>query len=444
MTPPILTTRRNFLRTTLLGGALSWTVPSFVAQTFDVLHAATDGALTQVATGKDSTILVLIQLAGGNDGLNAVVPYTNDYYYAARPTIGIPKDQVLTLNDTLGLNPAMTGFKALFDNGHLSVVNGVGYPNPNRSHFRSTEIWQTASDEDRYLTDGWIGRYFDNACAGADPTVGINIGPRLPQAFASPTPTGISIENPDSYRFIGAGKDDDETIAYRNMYSQPDDPFGSTGSNSGGSISMVSGTVTLQNGQSAVDFLERTAMNAKVSSDKIRDIVAKTKDTFPYPPGQLARNLQLVARLMAGGLTTRVFYVSQGGYDTHTNQRGGQDGRLKELGDSVKAFTDDLQALGLFDRVMIMTFSEFGRRVTENASRGTDHGAAAPMFLIGPKMKAGLLGAEPSLAPADLLDGDIKYGTDFRSVYASVLQQWLGTNSIPILGKQFDNLPLIG
>jgi uncharacterized protein (DUF1501 family) len=442
MNNPILTTRRNFLRTTLLGGALSWTVPSFVAQTFDVLHAATDGALTQVNTGRDNTILVLIQLAGGNDGLNAVVPYTNDYYYNARPTIGIPRNQILPLNDTLGLNPGMTGFKDLFDAGHLSIVNGVGYPNPNRSHFRSTEIWQTASDSDRYLADGWIGRYFDNACAGCDPTVGINIGPRLPQAFDSATPTGISIENPDSYRFIGNGKNSDEELAYRSMYAVADDSTdGNT--NSGGSISMVSGTVTLHNGQSALDFLDRTAMNAQVSSDKIRAIVAKTKDSYHYPPGGLARNLQLVARLIAGGLTTRVFYVSQGGYDTHTGQRGAQDARLKELGDSVKAFTDDLQALGVFDRVMIMTFSEFGRRVTENGSKGTDHGAAAPMFLVGPKMKSGLLGAEPSLAPADLLDGDIRYNTDFRSVYASILQSWLGTNSVPILGRQFATLPIL-
>src|ERR1700690_2649570 len=236
MNNPLFTTRRNFLRTTLLGGALTWTVPSFVAQTFSALHAEADGALTQVATGKDGPILVLIQLAGGNDGLNAVVPYTNDFYYQARPSIGIPASQVLTLNDTLGLNPAMTGFKSLFDAGHLSVVNGVGYPNPNRSHFRSTEIWQTASDEDKYLADGWLGRYFDNACQGCDPTVAINIGPRAPQAFSSHTPTGITLENPDSYRFIGAGQNDDETLAYRSMYSQSPDELGSPASSSGGSI----------------------------------------------------------------------------------------------------------------------------------------------------------------------------------------------------------------
>ena len=444
MNNPLFTTRRDFLRTTLLGGALAWTVPSFVAQTFSALHAQADGALTQVATGKDGPILVLIQLAGGNDGLNAVVPYTNDFYYKARPTIAIPAAQILKLNDTLGLNPAIAGFKNLFDAGHLSVVNGVGYPNPNRSHFRATEIWQTASDEDKYLADGWLGRYFDNACQGCDPTVAINIGPRLPQAFSSHTPTGISLENPDSYRFMGSGKDDDETLAYRSMYTpNPDENVFDSSANSGASVSMVSGTVTLQNGQSALDFLERTSMDAQVSSDKIRAIAAKTTSAAPYPATALANNLKLVARFIAGGLPTRIFYVSQGGYDTHTGQRGAQDNRLRELSDAVKAFTDDLTSIGAFDRVMIMTFSEFGRRVAENGSQGTDHGAAAPMFLIGSKMKAGLLGAEPSLAPADLKDGDIQFNTDFRSVYASILQDWLKTNSVPILGKQFQTLPII-
>jgi len=442
MNNPLFTTRRDFLRTTILGGALTWTVPSFVAQTFSSLHAEADGALTQIKTGKDSPILVLIQLAGGNDGLNAVVPYTNDFYYNARPSIAIPKSEVLTLNDTLGLNPNLAGFKSLFDAGQLSVISGVGYPNPNRSHFRATEIWQTASDENRYLTDGWLGRYFDNACQGCDPTVAINIGPRLPQSFASHKPTGITLENPDSYRFMGQAQNDDESIAYRSMYTPAEDFFpGAT--ESGASVSMVSGTVTLQNGQSALDFLERTSMDAQVSSDKIRAIASKTKTSGVYPGNGLARNLQLIARLIAGGLPTRVFYASQGGYDTHTNQRGGQDNRLKELSDSLKAFTDDLKAMGVFDRVMIMTFSEFGRRVAENGSRGTDHGAAAPMFLMGGKVKGGLLGAEPSLAPADLTDGDVKYNTDFRSVYASILQDWLKTNSLPILGKQFPTMPIV-
>jgi uncharacterized protein (DUF1501 family) len=436
---PLFTTRRDFLRTSILGGALSWTVPSFVAQTFAALHAQADGALTQVDTGTDGPILVLIQLAGGNDGLNAVVPYTNDFYYNARPTIGIHADQVLKLNDTLGLNPAMAGFKNLFNAGNLSVVSGVGYPNPNRSHFRATEIWQTASDEDKYLSDGWLGRYFDNACQGCDPTVGINIGPRLPQAFSSHSPTGISLENPDSYRFVGSGQFDDETLAYRSMYNGEDS---APPSNTGGSVSMVSGTVMLQNGQNALDFLERTSMDAQVSSDKIRAIAGKTPSKSTYPGSGIARNLQLVARLIAGGLPTRIFYVSQGGYDTHTGQRNGQDNRLRELSEAVTAFTNDLSAMNESQRVMIMTFSEFGRRVQENGSQGTDHGAAAPMFLIGPKSK-GLLGAEPSLDPKDLKDGDIQFNTDFRSVYASILKDWLKTNPDPILGKPFPTLPIL-
>ena len=444
MQNPLFTTRRDFLRTTLLGGALSWTVPSFVANTFSALHASADGALTQVATGKDSPILILIQLAGGNDGLNAVVPYTNDFYYKARPTLGIKPDQVLKLSDTLGFNPSMVGFKSLYDAGHLAVVNGVGYPNPNRSHFRSTEIWQTASDENRYLTDGWIGRYFDNACQGCDPTVGINIGDRLPQAFSSHNPTGISLQNPASYRFMGAGLNDDEETAYRSMSGGGDDAHAG-GADAGGSVSMLSGTVTLNNGQSALDFLERTSMDAQVSSEKIRDIAGKVKNMATYPGGGLANNLKLIARLIAGGLTTRVFYVSQGGYDTHTGQLGAQNARLKELTDSVKAFTDDLTAMGEFQRVTMMTFSEFGRRLMENGSKGTDHGAAAPMFIIsGSKLKGGLVGNHPSLAPADLLDGDIKYGTDFRSVYGTLLQDWLKTPSVPILGRQFGTVPLIG
>jgi uncharacterized protein (DUF1501 family) len=443
MTPrPLLTTRRDFLRTTLLGGAMSWTVPSFVAQTFSALHAAADGSLTQIATGKDGPILVLIQLAGGNDGLNAVVPYTNDFYYQARPTLGIPAASVLKLNDTLGLNPALAGFKSLYDAGHFAVVNGVGYPNPNRSHFRATEIWQTATDAEKYATTGWLGRYFDNACQGCDPTVGISIGPRLPQAFSSEKISGISLESPNSYRFMGAKPGDDEEMAYRSMFADEASP-GPDAGNTGGSISMVSGTMTVSSAAGALDFLERTSMDAEVSSDKIRAIAGNVKNQADYPKTGLARDLSLVARLIAGGLTTRVFYVSQGGYDTHFQQRASHDGRLKELGDSVKAFTDDLTAMGHFDRVMIMTFSEFGRRVTENGSRGTDHGAAAPMFLVGGKIKPGLYGAEPSLAPADLLDGDIKYNTDFRSVYASFLKNWLKTPTTPILGRPFDTLPII-
>jgi uncharacterized protein (DUF1501 family) len=203
------------------------------------------------------------------------------------------------------------------------------------------------------------------------------------------------------------------------------------------------GMQTANRSGSALDFLERTALDAQVSSDKIREISSRVDNQAVYPNSQLASSLKLVAKLIGGGLPTRVFYVSQGGYDTHTNQVGTQQRLLADLGDSTKAFYSDLKAQGNSTRVLVMTFSEFGRRVSENANGGTDHGAAAPMFILGEKVKAGLLGKYPSLAPADLFEGDIKYNVDFRSVYASVLETWLKTKSAPILGRQFQPLPIV-
>ncbi len=185
-----LQTRREFLRTTVLGSALSWTVPAFLANTFSALQTEAADSATQIVTGKDATILVVLQMAGGNDGINTVVPYSNDFYHKARPRIGLTADKILKINDDIGFHGAMSGFKNLYDSGNLAVVQGVGYPNPNRSHFRSTEIWQTASDSDRVEKYGWLGRYFDNACAGADPTVGVTIGNQLPEAFFAKTPQG--------------------------------------------------------------------------------------------------------------------------------------------------------------------------------------------------------------------------------------------------------------
>jgi uncharacterized protein (DUF1501 family) len=192
-----------------------------------------------------------------------------------------------------------------------------------------------------------------------------------------------------------------------------------------------------------LDFLERTALDAQVSSDTIRGIASRVSNLATYPGSQLGNSLKLVAKLIGGGLPTRIFYVSQGGYDTHTNQVNAQDRLLKDLGDSMKAFVEDLKGQGNLPRVLVMTFSEFGRRVTENANGGTDHGAAAPMFVVGDKVKAGLLGRYPSLAPADLFQGDLKYQVDFRSVYAGVLEGWLKTRSEPVLGKQFTPLQVV-
>jgi uncharacterized protein (DUF1501 family) len=434
-----LQTRREFLRTTVLGSALSWTVPAFLANTFAALHADAADSATQIISGKDSTILVVLQMAGGNDGLNTVVPYTNDFYHKARPKIGLSPQQILNLNGEIGFHGAMTGFKELYDSGNLAVVQGVGYPNPNRSHFRSTEIWQTASDSDKIEKYGWLGRYFDNCCAGADPAIGVTIGNQLPESFFAKTPTGICFNNPQNYRFMANGAATEESYKKLNELEMsspaPDE-------NSGGSIGSLAAGMPMQGGR-AVDFIERTSLDAMHSSDEVRNIAARVQNQATYPGSQLGNSLKLVAKLIGGGLPTRIYYVSQGGYDTHTNQVATQQRLLQDLGDSTKAFVDDLKAQGNMQRVLVMTFSEFGRRVTENANGGTDHGAAAPMFIVGNKVKAGLLGKYPSLAPQDLFEDDIKYNVDFRNVYASVLENWLNTKSAPILGRQFEPLQLV-
>jgi uncharacterized protein (DUF1501 family) len=430
-----LKTRREFLRGTMLGGALTWTVPSFLAQTFKALHAE---SLNQdhVVTGRDGTILVVLQMAGGNDGLNTVIPYSNDFYHKARPSLGI-KTGHLVLDGQFALHPSLTGLKALYDEGQLSIIHGVGYPNPNRSHFRSTEIWQTASDSKRFEKYGWLGRYFDNACQGSDPTIGVNIGRQLPQAFAGPKPIGISLENPESYRLASSDTaDSGESASSMDFIRQMNAPADET--DSGASIGSVSGKISSK--LSPLDYLERTALDAQVSSEKILAISRKRTAQASYPASALANSLKLVSRLIAGGLPTRVYYVSQGGYDTHTNQTASHERLLKDLGSSLKAFNEDLKMQGNLDRVMVMTFSEFGRRLAQNANGGTDHGAPAPMFVMGPKVKAGLVGQFPSLAPQDLFNGDPKFTTDFRQVYAGVLQGWLKTNPDPVLLHHFNPL----
>ncbi len=432
-------TRREFLKTGLVGGAMAWTIPAFLSETMASLHAA--GAADDA-----KPILVVLQMAGGNDGLNTVVPITNDFYYKARPSLSLKPDATLKLNADFGLHPSMTGFKELFDAGMLSVIHGVGYPNPNRSHFHSTDIWQTASPESA-KTQGWIGRYFDNACKGADPTVGISVGRQTPLAFQSGRPLGISLENPESYRFASGdepGEGEMSSEAYYRKLNGPQMMEGDgTELNSGGSIGSAPGTAVRQHRGSSLDFLERVALDAQVSSDKILAVTKRVRNAGNYPGTQIAGSLKLVARLIAGGLPTRVFYVSQGGYDTHTNQVPAHQRLLGEMAGGVKAFFDDLKALGHDQRVTLMTFSEFGRRVGQNANNGTDHGAAAPMFLAGPKVQAGLLGTAPSLAPKDLHNGDVRFTTDFRSIYASLLEQWLKAESGAILGKKFPTLKCV-
>jgi len=418
-----VSTRRIFLQKGLTLLAIAPTIPTFLDQTVMALNNPLDSKLRQQTTGKDGKILVVVQLSGGNDGLSMVIPYGDDVYYQARARISHPAKDVLKINGYLGLHPNLTGLKNLYDNGDLAIIQGVGYPNPNRSHFRSMDIWQSGEPERQQPSTGWLGRYFDNTCPGCDPKVGVAIGDALPLAMQGEKVLPLSFERPDSYRYNGRDKADYVKLNQADLQ---------------GSAILPPKTVTAQN---QLDFLHRTAMDAQLSSEEILRLTRNHSSPAAYPANEFGNGLKTIAAMIAGGLPTRVYYVALGGFDTHVGQLGRHDALMKQLSEGLSAFWQDLQHQGNQDRVLAMTFSEFGRRVQENASNGTDHGAAAPMFVMGSSIKQGIVSPHPSLT--DLDQGDLKYVVDFRSVYASMLQNWLNTPSKPILGDQYPLLPLV-
>ena len=397
--------RRSFIKGTLLVSSLA-VAPEFLTRTAEGVSGGIDGF-------NDDRILVVVQLGGGNDGLNMVVPHADDAYYRARPRLGVAKKYVLPLTDEIGLNGSMTDLMRLYDDGKVAVVQGVGYPNPDRSHFRSMEIWQTASDPDEYLGSGWIGRYFDNYCDGsARPQVGVAIDSERPQSFNGVKGYGVAFEDPSTYGWR-AGTATDTPEAFASLNAQAPSENGT------------------------LDFLRHTTSNALRSSAEVRAAAEEAGHSV-----EMRRDaLQTVAGLIRGGLDTRIYYVSTSGFDTHANQRGSHDDLLKRVGEALVRFQTQLEKDGNAGRVVTMVFSEFGRRVEENASGGTDHGTAAPMFLVGNRIKAGIHGARPSLT--DLDHGDLKHTVDFRSVYASVLNQWFNVKPETILGQTFSTLPFI-
>ena len=432
-------TRREFLRSTVLGASATWTVPMFVERTFADLHMGARDLATQPVTGKDGTILVVLQLAGGNDGLNTLVPFTDDAYHKARPRLAKKEKEIITLSDHVGLNASMPYLGSLFKEGNLGVVQGVGYPNPNRSHFVSTSIWETADIANRSST-GWIGRYFDNACSGADPTVGISLNKTQPESFGALKNPGVCLSSPELYRWIHGGGEKAQAEEFFASLNSPEDDDSPA---DGASIDMpAGGKVGGIEGEGNLAFLERVAMDARVSSAKILELAAKHKTKVAYEGTPIARSLNMVSRLIAGGMPTRVYYVSHGGFDTHNQQVNSHDRLLGQLDRALKSFFADLKAQGNAERVVLMTFSEFGRRVSENASAGTDHGRASCLFVAGERVKGGLYGKYPSLT--DLDQGDLKHTVDFRGVYASVLQGWLKTSAKPILKGDFPTMPIIG
>ena len=431
-----LKTRRSFLKTGLWGASASWTMPMFLERTMAEIEAATKDLAVQADTGKDREILVVLQMAGGNDGLNTLVPVGNEIYEKARPRLRKGKDEVKILEEGLGLNRSLEFLGSLYDEGDLAVVQGVGYPNPNRSHFVSTSVWETADPANRSNT-GWLGRYFDNSCSGCDPTVGISLKKIQPESFGAAKNPGITLSAPDLYRWIHGG---DQAEAAEEVFAelnQPDEAM-----MAGGQVREVTGLKTGSKvGESNLSFLERVALDAQVSSKDIVAVARKYRSKVQYPASQLARSLSLVARMIAGGLGTRVYYVSHGGFDTHQQQAGNHDRLLGQMDAALKAFLADLREQGNYDRVTVMTFSEFGRRVAENASNGTDHGKASCLFVAGGGVKGGLYGKAPDLSALDA--GDLKHTVDFRSVYATVVEDWLKGNSQPVVRGSFPKLDFI-
>jgi len=432
-----LSTRREFIHRGMGLLAAGASVPAFLSSTAYAINDPADAKRTQQATGKDGKILVVVQLAGGNDGLSMIVPHGDDAYYRVRRNIAVPQREVIRMNEYLGFHPNLKPLEALAKEGKLSVVQGVGYPNPNRSHFRSMDIWQSAQPDDETPTSGWLGRYFDATCTGEEPHVGLSVGETLPLAMKGMRVTPLSFERLENYRYNGRDKDRYGHLNEPNPVTVPStQPAGMRSTRRKPDSKIVAPSASDQ-----VDFLSRTAMNAQASSDQISRVTRSFKPVGEYPGGEFGDGLRTIAAMIGGGMSTRVYYVSLGGFDTHANQKGSHDRLMNDIGRGLKAFWDDITKQENTDRVLVMTFSEFGRRVSVNASGGTDHGAAAPLLLLGKGFKDTLVGKHPSLT--DLDQGDLKYGVDFRHVYATVLQEWLETPSKPILGSQFRTLPIL-
>lgn len=414
--------RRYFLQRGITLASMAATIPAFLQRS--ALALATPQGLSSVPGSPDERILVVIQLGGGNDGLNTVVPYGADDYARARPALAIAApgrgtNAALALDARagatagIGLHPSLAGLKELHDDGRLAIVQGVGYPNPNRSHFASMDIWQTGRLDGKGT--GWIGRYFDNTCNGTpQPEGAISIGRTAPTALMGDVQKPIAFETPDLFRWNGGGLHPALADPYRDVVrtgALPDVPA-----------------------DSQAAFLMRTALDAQITSDRLVAALAK-RPLVPYPNSPLARQLATIGAMVRDGLKTRVYYATMSGFDTHAGQAGAHANLLRQFAEAVRAFEADLAAQGNDGRVLILSFSEFGRRVRENASGGTDHGTAAPCFLVGPMVRPGLLGQHPSLT--DLDEGDLKHTLDFRSLYAGVLEDWLGAPSRPVLGGEF-------
>lgn len=417
-------TRREFLRWSGRGvGLLAFSrfAPSFLVES---TLAQTPGP------EKDRTILVMVQLAGGNDGLNTVVPFEDADYYRLRPTLGIAKTEVLKLNDTAGLHPACAELHGLFHDGKLAVVQNVGYPNPNRSHFRSAEIWETASESGEFLPTGWLGRFLDNACAGAPAG-----GARTPGASGDVDPAAVHVTG---------GLPQSLTSAQEHpTFGLAPDFRAARDSASLRLLERLAGMGGAEDDEhDNAGFLKHTMMDALVTEKRVQRVLGDYRAEAAYPNSAFANSLKSVAALIAAGLSTRVYFVSLSGFDTHSNQLGTQANLLRTLSEGLAAFQRDLAAHRLDGQVTTMTFSEFGRRPSENESRGTDHGTAAPLFVMGARVQGGLHGTAPALKLAR--NEDLTFSTDFRQVYATLLDRWLACPPAAVLGRAYAPMGFVG
>ena len=373
-----------------------------------------------MVTENKEKVLVVIQLTGGNDFMNTIVPYTNGHYYDARKKVVIRQDEVIPINDTLAFNPNNAALKPLFDDGKLGIIQGIGYPNANRSHFRGMDIWHTC-EPDKVGTEGWLGL----AVREMDPNqenvlTGVNIGRGLPRAMSVAGVPVTSIGDIDGYGVMNdvekAHLRDQSIQAFKNIYGQ----------------AIGSGPVSEYIGKTGIDILK--------GADMLSDVADSYSSSVEYADNPIAKSLKDVARIHLAGLGTRVFYTNHGGYDHHANEMLAHPGLMRDLSGAIADFIDDLEEHDAAEEVAILVFTEFGRRMRDNGS-GTDHGSGGGAFLIGKNIKGGFYSEYPSLEPSEWEHGeDLKHTIDFRGIYATLLEQWLGVESVPIVRGHYEQI----
>ncbi len=367
-------------------------------------------------TTKDP-ILVVIQLTGGNDYMNTVIPYADGRYHDNRPTVGIPADQVLPIDDHFGFNPAIPEIKSLYDAGKVAVINGIGYPTPNRSHFRSMDIWHTCEPE-KVGTEGWLGRVIRDLDPKAENVLtGVNFGRGLPRAMALTGVPVASVAVLETYGVLTGIVNEPERSQALDIFAR-----------------MYSPTVGLG---ATMDYLGQTGLDALKGADILKAAPDMYTSTVEYAETGIGRNLQGIAKVLTANLGTRVFYTQQGGYDTHASETDVQPKLLSDLSRAVNDFYTDLREHDTADNVVMLVFTEFGRRVKDNGS-GTDHGSGGVAFAIGDPVRGGMYSEYPSLAEADLVEGDLAFNTDFRGVYGTLVEKWLGLDAQPVVGGSFE------